>query len=308
VHSILLVAFSLVLTSMTFAGAAAHGERAGEVDFARRAVLASAAPTYCGLCLDAAACSPRERGIAAKARDPSRYRAPPEIFAVIDLASALTGVDFDYLLRAAALESSFNPTLAAATSTAVGLYQFIEQSWLYMVYSAGAELGLKDLANAIRLDEEEGGYEIDDEEAREEILRLRYDAELSAHFAALLARRNFETLARLLEREPEAGELYLAHVMGATGAAELIRLASESPEAKAAKHFRRAARANRAIFYQGKKPRSVAEVMEYLFEKYRRIPVYRAGGGELRLSAPPVWRPPLPVWRIGGDEIPFAMR
>ncbi|MCC6947077.1 MAG: hypothetical protein IT539_04845 [Bradyrhizobiaceae bacterium] len=307
-HPILLTAFSLGLTCMTFVGAAAHGGRAGEIDFALRSAALAIGPAFCGLCIDEAGCSPRESGLAEKARDVSRYRAPPEIFAVIDTASALTGVDFDYLLRAAALESSFNPTLEATTSTAVGLYQFIEQSWLYMIQGAGAELGLEGLAGAIRVGEE-GQYEIDDEEVRKEILRLRYDPELSAHFAALFTRRNFDALARILEREPDAGELYLAHVMGAAGAAELIRLAAASPKANAAKHFSRAARANRAIFYhRNKKPRSVADVIEYLLEKYRRIPVYQAGDGQPLSEPLPEWSPPLPGWQIGGDEIFFASR
>jgi hypothetical protein len=307
VHSILLAAISLVLTGMTFAGAAAHGGRAGEVDYAPHSAK-FAAPAFCGLCIDEAACSLRENGIAEKAREASQYRAPPEVFEVIDMASALTGVDFDYLLRAAALESSFSPALEATTSTAVGLYQFIEQSWLYMMYDAGDELGLEDHASAISLDEE-GRYAIADEEARAEILRLRYDAGLSARFAALFTRRNFDVLARLLEREPDAAELYLAHVMGASGAAQLLRLAEESPDANAEKHFRRAARANRPIFYRPDgKPRSVAEVVEFLLDKYRRIPVYRADDG-LWLSEPPAaWRPPLPGRQIGGDEIPLGMR
>src|SRR5690606_18534836 len=213
--------------------------------------------------------------MAARARDANLYRAPPEIIEAIDSASALTGVDFDYLLRTAALESSFDPTLEAATSSAAGLYQFIEQSWFHMMYEAGAELGLDDLAGAIALGKE-GGFEVTDEEMREAILGLRYEPDLSARFAALFTGRNFEALSNLLEREPRAEELYLAHVFGASGAAQLIALAAEEPDAKAVRHFRRAARANRAIFYhRNKKPRSVAEVIEYLAGKYRRIPVYR---------------------------------
>src|SRR5690606_13560529 len=133
VRTILLTAISLVLTCMTFAGAAAHG-RAGSLDSLSRPGVVSVTPAFCGLCIDADSCSIRGTDMAARARDANLYRAPPEIIEAIDSASALTGVDFDYLLRTAALESSFDPTLEAATSSAAGLYQFIEQSWFHMMY------------------------------------------------------------------------------------------------------------------------------------------------------------------------------
>jgi hypothetical protein len=186
--------------------------------------------------------------------------------------------------------------------------EFIEQSWLYMLYEAGAEFGLADLASEIAVGDK-GGFEVVDEEMREAILELRYDPELSARFAALFTWRNFEALSKLLGREPEAKELYLAHVFGASAAAQLIALAAEKPDVKAERHFRRAARANRAIFYhKDRKPRSVAEVIEYLAGKYRRIPVYRKGDDVRHSAPPPVWNPLLPNWHIGGDEIPLAMR
>jgi soluble lytic murein transglycosylase-like protein len=45
-------------------------------------------------------------------------------------ASRLTGASFDYLLATAQVESGFNPNSAASTSSARGLFQFIEQTWL----------------------------------------------------------------------------------------------------------------------------------------------------------------------------------
>jgi hypothetical protein len=240
-------------------------------------------------------------------RNAGRYKAPPQILELIDAASEITKVDFDYLLRTAALESSFDPSLQATTSSAVGLYQFVEQSWFHMMQETGAELGLEDLAGAIGAGEG-GGYHVTADEAREEILRLRYDPELSAIFAGLFTRRNFDALARMFEREPGPGELYVAHVLGASGAAELIRLATTSPDANAAKHFRRAARANRAIFYhKDGKPRSAAQLYEYLTGKYRDISVEADEVPTATAEPPALWEPPLPGWRLGGDEVPYAM-
>src|SRR5690606_20751754 len=154
---------------------------------------------------------------------------------------------------------------------------------------------------------EGGGYHVTADEMREEILRLRYDPELSAIVAGLFTQRNFEALARMIEREPGAGELYVAHVLGASGAAELIRHVAEEPDVKAEKHIRRAARANRAIFFhKDNKPRSAAEVYEYLTGKYFQIPV-DVVEDPVSESAPLPWQPPLPGWRLGGADVPYAM-
>jgi hypothetical protein len=177
-----------------------------------------------------------------------------------------------------------------------------------MVQETGAELGLEDLAGAIGTGEG-GKYEVADEEARAEILRRRFDPELSAIFAGLFTRRNFDALTQALEREPNSSELYLAHVMGASGAAEMIRLMEKAPDARASKHFARAARANRSIFFhKNRKPRTVAEVYEVLTGKYRKIPV-RSEADEPWMSAPLVPDAPLPpVWHTGAEEISYAMR
>jgi hypothetical protein len=262
------------------------------------------------LCVEASDCSPKSANDARlrPVLTIEGYDLPAHIVEAIDAASAVSKIEFGYLLRAAALESSFNPALEATTSSAVGLYQFVEQSWLHMMQETGAELGLEDLANAISTGEG-GKYEVTLDVAREEIFRLRYDAEVSAIFAGLFTRRNFEALTQALEREPDSAELYLAHVMGASGATEMIRLLEKKPGEKASKHFARAARANRTIFFhKDKKPRTVAEVYEVLTGKYRKIPV-RLEADEPWMSAPLVPDAPLPpVWHTGAEEISYAMR
>src|SRR6266851_2874034 len=63
---------------------------------------------------------------AAAGIDPSRAR----IAGAIKQAADTTGTSFEYLLATAKLESNFNPAAGASTSSAHGLYQFIEQTWL----------------------------------------------------------------------------------------------------------------------------------------------------------------------------------
>src|SRR5688572_23531206 len=113
------------------AGAAAH-VRAPAID----AAMLDGAMIVRDLCSEASDCSPRSADVARlrPALTIEGYELPPEIVEAIDTASAVSKVEFGYLLRAAALESSFDPTLEAATSSAAGLFQFVEQSWLHMMH------------------------------------------------------------------------------------------------------------------------------------------------------------------------------
>src|SRR6185503_19622508 len=72
------------------------------------------------------------------------------VSSAIQLASARTGVDFSYLFNQARIESGLNPNARARTSSATGLFQFIDQTWLGTVKQHGAEHGLGWAAQAIR--------------------------------------------------------------------------------------------------------------------------------------------------------------
>ena len=65
-------------------------------------------------------------------------------------AARMTGADFQYLLATAQVESNFNPNAQAATSSARGLFQFIEQTWLDDPEGAGAGAGLRPLCQRDR--------------------------------------------------------------------------------------------------------------------------------------------------------------
>ena len=61
--------------------------------------------------------------------------------AAIRRASASTGVDFDFLMKTAQRESAMNPAARARTSSAAGLFQFIEQTWLATLKQHGGKHG-----------------------------------------------------------------------------------------------------------------------------------------------------------------------
>lgn len=195
--------------------------------------------------------------------------AQPQIAAALQQASTRTGADFNYLLKTAMRESSLDCSAKSATSTACGLFQFTQQTWLGTMKQDGAELGLGQYAGAIRQDSR-GRYVVDDPALRREILALRNDPQVSALMAGAYTRNSQQTLESRLGREVDGGELYIAHFLGAGGATKLIRSAGDTPGARADKLFPEAAAANRSIFYgTSGRPRTVAEVYENLVSRHQ---------------------------------------
>ncbi len=159
-----------------------------------------------------------------------------------------TGVGFDYLLATAKRESGLDPSAKAATSSASGLFQFIEQTWLGTMKTTGAKLGLSSYADAITA-RSDGTYAVADAATKQAILDLRRDPRVASAMAGALTQRNREALGGTLGREPTSGDLYAAHVLGAKGATTLITSAQVSPARAAASDLPEAASSNRGLFY-----------------------------------------------------------
>jgi hypothetical protein len=162
--------------------------------------------------------------------------------AAVKQAAAATGVDFGQLLETARRESGFDQNARAKTSSAAGLFQFVEGTWLDMVKKYGAKYG------------------VDADASKKALLDLRFDPGIAANMAGELTRENQAALTRKLGRSASAGELYAAHVLGAEGAAKLIA----SPGANAAQILPQAAAANRSIFYADGAPRTAGDVLAKL--------------------------------------------
>ncbi len=186
---------------------------------------------------------------------------PPrhDVLSAIQKASASVGVDFNYMLGKAQTESSLNPNAKAKTSSAAGLYQFIEQTWLTMVNRYGAKHGMTQEADAI--DVRHGRAIITDPAIKKEILAKRFDPETAALMAAEFAAENQRNLQASVRGPIGGTELYLAHFLGAGGAAQFLQAKAQNPQQAAADILPQAAAANKNVFYKpdGTK-RSVAEI------------------------------------------------
>jgi hypothetical protein len=173
------------------------------------------------------------------------------ITGVIRDAARATGASFDYLLRTAQRESNLNPAAKAPNSSASGLFQFTDQTWLETLKAAGPALGYGAFADSI-VQTPSGQYTVADPAQRDAIMRLRNDPVAASAMAGALTRHNSALLTERLGRVPSEGELYAAHFLGPGGAAQLIAMNAAAPQTKAAAAFPAAARANPTIFYDAR--------------------------------------------------------
>ncbi len=198
--------------------------------------------------------------------------APAAVLAALGEAARRTGADFDTLFRIARLESGFRPAARASTSSAEGLFQFIEQTWLSTLGRFGAAHGLSAASRA-------------------EALALRRDPLAAALLAGEHLADNGRKLAARLGRAVEPVELYLAHFLGPAGAGQFLETLARAPQTLAARLNPAAARANRAIFEGPGGPRTVAEVHALIRARFESGPAPPSGADGPR-SATAAGRPP----------------
>ncbi|MBV9549040.1 MAG: lytic transglycosylase domain-containing protein [Alphaproteobacteria bacterium] len=212
------------------------------------------------------------------------------IVAALQNAAARTGSDFNYLLGTAMRESGLKAAAQSATSSATGLFQFIDQTWLGLVKNHGAAHGLGAQAAAITKGSDGRYHAGSDKDA---ILALRKDPNVAALMAGEYARSTSATMSAALGRTVCGGELYAAHFLGPDAACKLIKLAASDPGASAAAQFPAAAAANKSVFFHADgSTKSVREVYDWAL---------RQPGGADTVRATP---PPAPSARLMAATAP----
>jgi hypothetical protein len=199
-------------------------------------------------------------------------------------AAHATNADPVLLMAIADKESSFSTGVRAKTSSATGLYQFIDATWLRVVRDFGARHGLKKEARAIVWVDDE--LVVADPAERARILELRREPYLSALLAAEMLKRDANRIARRIGRELTHGETYLAHFLGPDDAERFMEKVVDEPNTIAAKLLPKPARANKPIFFgnSGRKGLSIAEVhqkfqamMNLRLDRYRDVATHVGG-------------------------------
>ncbi len=197
-----------------------------------------------------------------------------------------SGADFSYLVKTARQESSLDPTAKAIRSSATGLFQFVEQTWLKTLKESGPALGLGRYADAV-VETKQGKFDVPDPQMRTEILKLRSDPKIASLMAGALTKANAASLSGALGRKPDAADLYMAHVLGANGAAGLLRKSETEPDFAASTLLPDAAKSNPALFYDpvSGRAKSVGDVRDLLTKLHARaadgpLPAAKGSDGE----------------------------
>lgn len=189
--------------------------------------------------------------------------ADPSVVAAIRSASAQSGTRFDVMLASATLESGLNPNAQASSSSAKGLFQFVDQTWLEAVRQYGAAHGLG--AEAAAVVRRGSSLTVADPALRQRILNLRNDPTVASALAGDHLRGITDKLTETLGRPPDASETYLGHFLGAAGASQMLQAGQTTPNRAAADLLPEAASANPSMFRAANgTPYSVTQFMAQL--------------------------------------------
>lgn len=224
-----------------------------------------------------------------------QYKTDSNVLAALHGAAAETGTSFDVLLASAAAESGLRPGAKAAGSSASGMFQFIEQTWLEALRQYGPAHGLA--AEAAAVVSRNGRLTVDDPQLRRHILDLRQDPRVSALLAGDSLHAIAGRLGAVLGRAPDVAETYLGHFLGAGGAVQMLQAARATPGRPAADLLPQAAQANPQMFAgPDGKPLSVAQFIDKvrarLAHAYAELGSAMPQGGITASAAPSRADPP----------------
>jgi hypothetical protein len=192
----------------------------------------------------------------------------PEVMQSLRDAASKTGVNYEFLVAQASVESGFHGNAQASRGSAAGLFQFTGATWLRMMHDHGAKYGHGDLAKQLKL-APNGAITAPDKEAETRILGMRQDDRLSALFAAEYAKANSARLESVTGHKATAAELHLAHLLGPNGAVRFLKAHEDNEKQAAAKVVPAAARQNPGLFFArgGRSAKSVAAVYQKIQER-----------------------------------------
>ncbi len=160
---------------------------------------------------------------------------------MIKEVSKASGVDENLLLTVAMMESSMNPQAGARTSSAKGLFQFINGTWKAELEKHANKYGIPATAGP-------------------------FDPVANALLGAEYLRSGAKTVEKAMPEGVTAGpaDLYLAHFLGPGGASRFLRNLYKTPDRIAAEDFLKPAAANPGVFTDKGRPISYREIHEKL--------------------------------------------
>lgn len=157
------------------------------------------------------------------------YKVSDKVNSCIYQAAQRTGVPYAELMAIAGAESSFNPNAGARTSSAKGLFQFIDDTWQQTYQRYGPN-----------------GTRVKNPNVKNKVFDPCSNALMGAYY---IKENKAELAAAGLPTGPT--EVYMMHFLGPAGGKSFLRGVRSNPNAPSSSSVRDAAiRANRGIFYK----------------------------------------------------------
>ena len=163
---------------------------------------------------------------------------------MIVAASEMAGMDPGLMLTVGMMESSLKPKAGAGSSSAKGLYQFINSTWTEVLGKYGNKYGIPKNASV-------------------------YDPWANTLMGAEYLKEGARKIQGTLGRPATPVDLYMTHFMGGGGGSSFLRNLARKPDAPAAADFEKAARANPKVFFKNGRMLSYAEVYDALQRRAR---------------------------------------
>lgn len=208
----------------------------------------------------------------------SLFDVPTRAAGAIRMAAQKNNTDFGYMMELASAESGFSHDIKASTSSATGLYQFIESTWHTMIASYGGKYALGDLSGQVTIYMDDYGRQqarMANPFIRQQTLELRKHPALSSLFGTDFQNENLAKQQCYVDGGISRTDRYLAHFLGAHDSIYFINQMRQQPDKSSVATFPEAAEYNEPVFYdmKGKKTyreRSLSEVFSFFDKKFNR--------------------------------------
>lgn len=154
-------------------------------------------------------------------------------------------------------------------TSARGVGQFLDDTWIDVVSDPGVRQRVG----------------IPENLTRAQLLDLRKDPRLSTLIIAANGEKNNKALSRVLGRDLDAPELYMAHFLGTGGASAIFAAYKNAPDTLAKDVLPDAASKNKGAFYKNERPVTVKEFYDNIQIEFARSPTQRQMGMHEHLKA-----------------------
>ena len=210
-----------------------------------------------------------------------------EVVDIIKTAANKAGVDPSIMTSMAAVESGFNPNARAGSSSAKGLFQFLNATWNTQIHRDGSKYGLTSETSP-------------------------FDPMANSLMGSEFVKDNLQAI-KDVKPNPNLTDAYMAHFLGAGGARKFLRAMQTNPNAIGSVLFPNEANANPGVFKPGGRALTLQQIYQTFSQKLATkakaygVTVPESSTGSInqgQMGSEPIVGSPLPNQQTGTSEAP----